>query len=155
MSENPYKPALITATPSVNARRALAFWLVAMGCWMLSLLALTVYGLCAFSFDTPMAIDGIFPLLYAIGSFWIAFRVRHGQGIKAARFLLFAMIPFVAGELATPIFVIVKGIGISSPLMIILFVPMFAHIYTYANIWRWLTRLGREVASNPAARSPD
>ncbi len=65
------------------------------------------------------------------------------------------MIPFVAGELATPIFVIVKGIGISSPLSMILFVPMFAHIYTYANTWRWLIRLGREVASNPAARPTD
>ena len=91
---------------------------------MLPFLAVIAYSMYASSHDIPLAIDGIFPLSYAIGSFWIAARVRKGQGIKATRYLLLAMIPFVASELATPIVVIVNGIGVLSPLLIIVFVPI-------------------------------
>jgi hypothetical protein len=150
MSENPYTSPLATAKPPIeNARRTLAFWLIFMGGWMLSYLALMIYAMCKFGFDTMLAIDEIFPISYAIGSFWIALRVRHGHGIKATRYLLFAMFPFVAGELATPIFVIAKGIAIPS-LSLIVFIPMFGHIYAYASAWRWVIRLAREANSQPA-----
>ena len=90
VTENPYKSPLAAAKPPIeNARRALAFWLVFMGGWMAAFLALIVYS-CAVSFDLPLAIDGVFPLLFAIGSFWFALRVRtrprnQGYAILAAR----------------------------------------------------------------------
>ena len=152
MNENPYaSPVTRARSPVEDARRSLAFWLYVLGGWTLSFLALTVYSMFTPSPDMALAIDSIYPLLYAGGSFWIAVRVRRGQGVKAARYLLLTMIPLVAGEFATPIFAVATGIAILSPLSLFLFLFMSGHIYSYATTWRWLIRLNRETASNPAA----
>jgi hypothetical protein len=151
MNENPYKSPMASAKPSADkARRALVFRLVVMGGWTFSWEGLIIYGMFAFPPDVLLIIEGTtYLLLYTILSIWIATRVHRGQGIKTTRYLLLGMVPFVAGELATPFFAIATGISMSSPVALITFILTFAHIHSYVRTWRCVILLEREGAKFP------
>jgi hypothetical protein len=148
MEENPYKSPLASANPPGDeARRALALWLVVLSGWMWFVWGpLTVYFIWPSSPAIVVIEDTIIVLLYAILPIWIVARVRRGQGIKATRYLLLGMIPFVAGELAAPFFALR---GITSAVVVFLIIA-FGHVCCYVAAWRCVIRLESDRVEPPS-----
>jgi hypothetical protein len=163
MDENPYTSPLPSASrPTDKPRNAVAFWLAVMGGLWVIPWGLIVYGLCVSSPSQRPEIAFqiefvVFPFLLAALPIWIAARVRQGRGIKATRYLLFAMIPFVAGEMTAPIFAFFKLDSIPTGSYVFFFFVVFlylAHALCYLSAWRWLIRLRKVTATlQPSAAS--